>query len=129
MIHATYAALNERPEPFDGVGVNIAAHVNLLRVTNALMLIARFAKHVVNGQFVGVNRGGWQHALDNVRHDVRPRSILDCDSHNFSATLNHPEHWNVVRVGAGSACNASLTATALSTAVRFVHFARRVTFK
>src|SRR5260370_30466806 len=129
MIHATNTALHKRPEAFDSIRMAIPAHVNLLRVTNARVLIARWPKHVVNSQFVSVDRGRWQHALDNVRHDVRPRSILNRDGHDFPATLNHSENRNVVRVGAGSACNASLAPATFPADIGFVHFDRRVTFK
>jgi|SRR5258707_2386083 len=129
MIHAANTALNERPESFNRVGVNIAAHVDPLRVTNARVLIARWPEHVINGQFVSLDRGRWQHALDNVRHDVSAGSVFNRDGHDFPAALNHSENRNIVRVGAGSACNASLASATFPADVRFVHFDGRVTFK
>src|SRR5580765_2278046 len=114
MIHAANPALNERPETFNGVGVAIPAHVDPFRMANALVMVSGLSKHVVNRKLVSVDRGRWQNALDHVRHYLCAGSVFNRDGHDFSATLNHSEYWRIVRVGAGTACNASLASASFS---------------
>src|SRR6266576_2359850 len=92
MIHATNAALNERPEAFNRIRVAISAYVNLFRMANPRVVISRLSKHVIDREFVSVDRGRGQNTLDHVWHNLGARSVLDSDGHNFSATLNHSEN-------------------------------------
>ena len=78
MVHAVDAALHKRPEAFDGVRVNIAAHVDGGCVVDALVLEALLLKPVITGMFVRVDhRSGENAGFDvgekassgRIRHD------------------------------------------------------------
>src|SRR5438067_2248426 len=129
MIHAANAALYERPEAFNGIGVNIAAHVNLFRVRDPLMLVSSLAEKVISAVLIRVDRGRWHDSFNNMRHDRSPRSILDSHGDDFSATLNHSENGLIVRVDSGSAFYASLASASASANVGFVHLDRCRTVK
>src|SRR5260370_28544469 len=98
MIHATYPALYERPEAFNGVGVAIAAHVNLFFVVDPLMVIARLSKKVIGAVLVSVNGRCWHNASDDMRHDRSALHVLNGHGNHFPAALYHPEDRLIVRV-------------------------------
>jgi hypothetical protein len=54
--HTANATLHQRPEPFDGVGVNAVHHVDAGSMENAEMLVADPTKAAVDRQLVAVNR-------------------------------------------------------------------------
>ncbi len=126
MIHATNTALCERPEAFDGVGVAIPAHVNLLGVVNPFVLVSRFAEKVINAIRVRVDRRRWHHTFENMRSEGVSLDVINRHGNDFTATLHHSEHRRVMRVFAGASYCASLTSASLSANVALVHFDRSV---
>src|ERR1051325_9770909 len=92
MIHATDAALYERPETFDGVGVNVSAYVDALGVLNPFVLVSRLIQDVVNSQLVCVDGILWQHTFNHVRHDASAGCVFYRNRDYFSAALNNSEH-------------------------------------
>lgn len=64
MIHATYAALSERPKTFNGIRVAIPTRVNLFGVIDPRVLVSRFAQKVIRRPFVRVDRSRWQHGRE-----------------------------------------------------------------
>ena len=59
--------LSRLPKPFDGVRVNVAAHIDALRVVDPSVLVTRPRERVVRVQFIGVNRGRRQRSLGELR--------------------------------------------------------------
>jgi hypothetical protein len=53
MKHTVQTALHQRPKSFDGVGVNIPAHVDFGRVVDAVVGVAKPGEVVVRLEFVG----------------------------------------------------------------------------
>src|SRR5437588_4695537 len=129
MIHATDTALNERPKAFNGVGVNISAHVNLFRVRDSFMVVSGLAEKVIRSILVRVDRGRWHDTFDDMRHDRGALSILNGYGNDFSATLHHSENGLIVSVASGTPCYASLASASASANVGFIHFDRRRTVK
>lgn len=56
VVRTPYAALNERPEAFDGIGMNVSAHVDTLAVVNPAVLEAMLRQRPVGVQLVRVDR-------------------------------------------------------------------------
>ena len=100
VIHTTYAALRERPKAFNGISVNISAYIDLLGVIDPMVIVSRFLEVPIRFQFIGVDRGRWQHALNDVWHERVSRYILNGQGDYFSAALYHPQDRSLVGVPA-----------------------------
>lgn len=68
VINAAYSALDEAPEPLHGVRVNLANHIDLFTVLDALMgIAASFCQRVVRRVLVCENRGRGQQTASPIR--------------------------------------------------------------
>src|SRR5688572_17452723 len=92
MVDATDSTLRERPEPFDGVRVNIPAYVHLRGVVNPPMVIASRLQPVVRVQFIRVDRLARKHALDNVRQQRGRLYARNGRREHATLTLHDPEY-------------------------------------
>src|ERR1019366_1912192 len=97
MIDATNPALYKRPEPFDGLGMHVPAHIDTLCVTDAVMLVSRLLERVINRVFVRVDGGLRQHIFFDVRHDSSALNVRHGHGHNVTLALYHPKHGRFVR--------------------------------
>ena len=126
VVHAADSALNEAPEAFDGVGVDIAHDIDLGRMVNAAVLITEklaFSRFqlwdgVVGHVLVGVNRALRQDVL--FRHVkqliLAPNARLGLGYH-FAFALHDPGHPGLVR----HASTASFADVEASAEVCFIH--------
>src|SRR5664280_2592897 len=92
MIDATNTAFYERPETVNGLCVDISAHVHLLCVANAAMVISVFPERVINRVFVCEDSGLWQHILFDVGHHRGALNVRHGHSHNTALALDYPKH-------------------------------------
>src|ERR1017187_3630742 len=104
MIDTTNPALHQRPEAVDGLCVDISAHVHLLCVANAAMVISALLERVINRVFVCEDSGLWQHILFDVGHHRGALNVRRGHSHNTALALDYPKHSRFVRsINAGTA--------------------------
>lgn len=91
VINATDPALNQTPESFDGVRVNVSDNVDLLAVVDSLMLVAACVKAIVRRIVIGKDHRAWKHMFS----DESPQSILlhvgGDERADFALALNHPD--------------------------------------
>src|ERR1035438_9620816 len=83
MIDATNTAFYERPETVDGLRVDIPAHIHLLCMADAAMVISVFPERVINRVFVCEDRGLRQHILFDVRHHRSTLNVWDRKSNEI----------------------------------------------
>jgi hypothetical protein len=74
MINATDTALRQRPEPLDGVRVDISAYVHLLRVVDSMMLVPSDMNSRTGSDLCVAPYASSYFAVSNVLAD-RPRSV------------------------------------------------------
>ena len=86
MMRAIYRAFKLAPKPFDGVGVDFAAHVFFLPVVHLAMLVAPLRSVAIDRQFIRVERGGNVHVAGDVCKDVIGRHSV----HHFGDDLAAP---------------------------------------
>src|SRR6266508_2215845 len=96
MVGTTKPGFHQHPEPLDGVGVDVSAHVDALRVVHARVLEAFLPQLVVGSPVVGVDHGGRQYPLANLRPEVGLGDTPDYLGNDLplgsvGTTLSHPE--------------------------------------
>ena len=85
-------ALNERPESFNRVGVDVAANVFLGDVVHGGVLVAVHRQPLVGIQFVGRYRGVPVHMLDDVLLKAGPLHVRHNAGDDIATTFHHAEH-------------------------------------
>src|SRR5688500_484595 len=87
------APLYERPEPFDGVRVHVAAHVDPGLVVDAPMLVAAALRDAdVRGRLVGVDDRFGEDARGDVRFQRLALSARNDACRHLPAALDHAEY-------------------------------------
>src|SRR5271157_93869 len=97
MIDTANPALHQRPEPFDGLRMHVSAYVDMLCVPDAMMLIARLRKRVIDGILIGVDGGLGQHVFFDVRHDRGALDIRHRHGPNLPFALHYAKYRRLVR--------------------------------
>ena len=108
MINTSNTVLDQGPKTFNGVGVNVAHNVEIMRVKNALVSIAVHVESIVNRILIGINACSLLNFLGNNReqgcsfgvgdnvslnrsvfspYNSDNRSLVFCSPSSFSFTL------------------------------------------
>lgn len=99
MINASQSVLHEAPETFDGIGVDVPRHINLLAVVDAVMNVSTFRNvrdAVIAQQFVRKHRALGEDMLANNGEQRRSCGPVSSERSDFAATLHHSDNHNLV---------------------------------
>jgi hypothetical protein len=116
MINATDTTLQKTPEPVDGIGVNVAFHVNPRAVIDDMMFVPVAPDSSIARHVVGVNDGFLRDIFSEHRHQ---RFGFDVD--NFSGNYSSFS-FNDSSDGSFSFSSASALSTPSTAYVSFIHF-------
>src|SRR5207248_11749774 len=92
LINALHAALEDRIEAFDGIGMNgalaLVPDVFLIGVTNGVMTGKFLAYATIQGSLIGHDLGFARDVLTDDRHDIRDGGALNMETTSRTARLN-----------------------------------------
>src|SRR6187455_2744522 len=109
--------LELRPEAFDCVGVNVAAHVLPAAMVDNVVIVAPVPRVVVNGQFVGVERRILFDVLVEEAKDFRRRHAIDDLHPDASPALYEADYRSLARCA-----TSALAAAPIAAVIRLVAF-------
>ncbi len=100
MIDARYSTLDQRPEAFNAVSMDIATHILFVMVANSEMLVANPRHCVVGRELIG-------------KEGSVPVNIMDCERNNGMSLniVNHLSHNLAVPLGSAYNLRLALSAT------------------
>lgn len=117
VVDAANPPLHERPEAFDGVGVDIPTHVHLRRVVNAVVEVARLPQSAVRLPFVGIDDGTGHDVLGDQRDKRLPLRVGNLLGDDAALPLHDSEDGGLAGAGARA---TRATVPALPADVRLV---------
>jgi len=121
MINASHPVLNQAPESFHGVRVNIANYVDLRRVVNPLVAVTH-VRHVRNSmigvEFVGKDSALGKDVFFNHPEQSRTFDVIRNQSLDAALALNNSNHGSLNLVPCHRSACAAL---ALAAHVGFIH--------
>ena len=91
-VRSAYRPLQHRPEAFNRVRVNRAAHILLGRVVDAVVVVPGLFKALVGVQFVRADSRARHHVVENVRLKAFTTHIRHDARDYVPAALNHANH-------------------------------------
>ena len=119
VVHPADSVLQERPEAFNRVRVNIAAYVYAGGVVDPLMRVSAGGEALVGRELVGVDHRLREDSLLDVGEQFPGGDVIDCVGGDSATPLDHSEDGGLVRPAAGTASGGAF---ATSADVRLVQF-------
>src|SRR3989304_5206313 len=92
MINAAYAVLDVRPKAFNGVGMHVAKHINLLGVQHSIVLVSHLAKRAIDVIVVRENGRALFDVANNRRQDGNLLDIGNGAGFQLAAALSHADN-------------------------------------
>ena len=123
MINAAYAVFDVRPKAFDGIGMNVAKHIDFLRVQNSIVLVSHLAKWAIDVIVVRKNGRTLFDVANNRGKDGNLLDVGDGAGFEFAAALSHADNRGFASSAAPAlplALAAEITFVNLNDAIKWV---------